>query len=105
MPYCIDPFTLNTLGPDNLNGHLQLGCFAAHFRLDLDNDALVCLSLRPGFAGRSPSLAIYEFNSKWEPLNLQMHHIKGMNYAHDFLLLPDYYLLHMTPFVDIPSFM
>ena len=34
VPYCLDPHTLETLGPDNLNGHLQLGCFAAHFRID-----------------------------------------------------------------------
>lgn len=30
-----------------------------------------------------------------------MHHIDGLNYAHDFLLLPDYYVFHMTPFVKI----
>lgn len=27
-----------------------------------------------------------------------MHHIDGLNYAHDFLLLDDYYVFHMTPF-------
>lgn len=30
-----------------------------------------------------------------------MHHIDGLNYAHDFLLLQDYYIFHMTPFADI----
>lgn len=30
-----------------------------------------------------------------------MHHIDGLNYAHDFLLLPDYYVFHMTPFAKM----
>lgn len=30
-----------------------------------------------------------------------MHHIDGLNYAHDFLLLPDYYVFHITPFAKI----
>ncbi len=31
----------------------------------------------------------------------QLHHIEGLNYAHDFLLLRDYYVFHMTPFADM----
>ena len=37
MPHCLDPHTLETLGPENLNGHLSLGSFAAHYRIDPDN--------------------------------------------------------------------
>lgn len=62
--------------------------------------ALVWMSVRPG-VGRPPALALYEFGPKWELLSFQMHHIEGLNYSHDFLLLPDYYILHMTPFVEI----
>ena len=49
--------------------------------------------------GRQPALAIYEFDEKWNLVCNQMHHIEGLNYAHDFLLLPDYYVFHMTPFI------
>lgn len=29
--------------------------------------------------------------------------IPNLNYAHDFVLLPDYYLFHITPFTNISS--
>ena len=62
---------------------------------------LVCFGLIPGVGGRKPSLAIYEFDDKWNLMQYQMHHIDGLNYAHDFLLLRDYYVFHMTPFADM----
>ena len=34
IPYCLDPFTLETLGPEDLNGTLSLKNAAAHFRID-----------------------------------------------------------------------
>lgn len=34
IPYCLDPSTLETLGPETLGGNLHLGCLAAHFRID-----------------------------------------------------------------------
>ncbi|XP_068731716.1 apocarotenoid-15,15'-oxygenase-like [Montipora capricornis] len=99
LPYCLDPYTLETLGPDNLNGNLHFGSFAAHFRIDSEKQRLVCLSLRPGFSHVKPSLAIYEFDRSWQLFQKQIHHIDGLNYGHDFVLLPDYYIFHMTPFV------
>lgn len=98
VPYCLDPHTLETLGPDYLNGHLQFGCFAAHFRIDSERKRLVCISHRPGFSQR-PSLTVFEFDPSWQLCQKQIHHIEGLNYAHDFILLPDYYVFHMTPFV------
>ena len=62
----------------------------------------MCLSIRPG-VGRLPSLTFYEFDPHWNLVAHQSHHIEGLNYAHDFLLLPDYYILHMTPFVNVSS--
>ena len=35
LPYCLDPYTLNTLGKDDLGGCIQLSALAAHFRLDM----------------------------------------------------------------------
>jgi all-trans-8'-apo-beta-carotenal 15,15'-oxygenase len=37
MPYCLDPHTLETLGPDDLCGALKLKALAAHFRIDAEN--------------------------------------------------------------------
>ena len=58
----------------------------------------MCIGLKPGIKGTQPSLAIYEFDRQWKLLQYQLHHIKGLDYAHDFLLLEDYYVFHMTPF-------
>lgn len=55
--------------------------------------------MRPGFSRAKPSLAIYEFDPSWQLHQKQIHHIDGLNYGHDFVLLPDYYVFHMTPFV------
>lgn len=58
----------------------------------------MCIGLKPGVGSIKPSLAIYEFDRKWQLLQYQIQHIDGLNYAHDFLLLDDYYIFHMTPF-------
>ena len=63
---------------------------------------LVCISLRPGF-NQKESLVIYEFDSRWHLFQKKLLHIPGLNYAHDFLLLPDYYVFHMTPFIRVSS--
>jgi len=36
VPYCLDPYTLETLGPETMGGALKLGALAAHFRIDAD---------------------------------------------------------------------
>ena len=56
--------------------------------------------MRPGLSSLKPSLYVYEFDQNWRLVQQQLHHIEGLNYAHDFLLLPDYYVFHMTPFVS-----
>ena len=58
------------------------------------------MGLRPRVPGYKPLLALYEFDESWNLHQHQLHSIEGLNYAHDFLLLPDYYLVHMTPFVS-----
>ena len=57
--------------------------------------------MRPGGLRHKPSLAIYEFTPSWQLHQRQLRSIPGLNYAHDFLLLPDYYIFHMTPFVKM----
>ena len=38
LPHVLDPHTLDTLGPDNFGGALKLKQFAAHFRIDSENN-------------------------------------------------------------------
>ncbi len=38
LPYCMDPHTLDTLGADTFNGALTLNSFAAHFRIDAQQE-------------------------------------------------------------------
>lgn len=47
MPYCLDPFTLETLGPDSLNGNLTLGCLGAHFKIDALEKVAISLFSMP----------------------------------------------------------
>ena len=64
---------------------------------------LVMFSLRPGVKGSQPWLEINEFNRRWNLVNNNKLSIDGLNYAHDFLLFPSFYVFHMTPFVNVSS--
>ena len=35
LPHCLDPYTMNTLGEDDLGGHVKMRSFGAHFRVDM----------------------------------------------------------------------
>lgn len=63
---------------------------------------LICFSLRPSLRG-APALDIFEFDKAWNCLEQKHFEIAGLNYAHDFALLPDFYIFHMTPFVKMPK--
>ena len=58
------------------------------------------MSVRPGLGSTKPTLYLYEFDESWRLVQEQCYNIDGLNYGHDFLLLPDYYIFHMTPFVN-----
>ncbi len=100
LPYTLDPRTLVTLGIDDLGGALTHGTMSAHFRVDSERDRLVVISLRPGLR-KGSVLSICEFDRSWRLLQKQMHRIKYLNYAHDFVLTPFYYVFHITPFVKV----
>ncbi|KAI8810825.1 carotenoid oxygenase [Cladochytrium replicatum] len=102
LPHSIDPFTLDTLGPDDLNGTLQYHSFAAHARYDPVTDRLVTLSLKPEIPGvKLPVLQMNEYDSQWKLIRSKVVHVPGLNYAHDFVLTPNYYIIHKTPFVKM----
>ncbi|KAF9578549.1 hypothetical protein BGW38_005594, partial [Lunasporangiospora selenospora] len=102
LPHCLDPTTLETIGEENLGGTLNLGVLGAHFRYDPHLDRLVTLSAKAG-VNRLPSLAINEYGRKWEVKSLQTYHIPGLNYAHDLLLSKHFYIVQITPFVNIST--
>lgn len=51
----------------------------------------------------SAQIGFYEFDQTWHCCDAVHHSIDGLNYAHDFVLLPHFYLVHMTPFVKVST--
>ena len=43
LPYTLDPYSLDTLGPDTFNGALTLKAFAAHFRMDMEQEVSIAV--------------------------------------------------------------
>lgn len=100
LPYCLDPSNLATLGPDTLGDTLTTGTMAAHFRVDVRQDRLCVIALRPGLR-KGSALMIAEYDREWKLLQKQVHRIPYLNYAHDFVLTEHFYVFHITPFVKI----
>jgi len=101
LPYTLNPSTLETIGTDDLGGALKLGMMAAHSRVDVEQNRLVTISLRPNMP--TSALGICEFDDKWKLLQQQIHEIPGLNYAHDFVLTKNWYIFHMTPMVQVST--
>ncbi|KAK3837916.1 MAG: carotenoid oxygenase [Linnemannia elongata] len=102
LPHCLDPTTLETIGEETLDGTLQLNVLGAHFRYDPFLDRLVTMSAKAG-VNRLPSLQINEYGRQWAVKSLQTFHIPGLNYAHDLLLSKNFYIVQITPFVNIST--
>lgn len=104
-PNTLDINTLETkIQSDQLNGALKkVRTLAAHYRYDYENNLLVTASFKSGapFLGKLPKLHMCEFDEKWNLKFEQYLEIEGLNYVHDFLITPNYYILHITPFVDV----
>mmetsp|Transcript_4346 Transcript_4346/g.6448 ORF Transcript_4346/g.6448 Transcript_4346/m.6448 type:complete len:516 (+) Transcript_4346:574-2121(+) len=102
LPHALDPVTLDTVGVDNLNGDLKkIKALSAHFRYDAENDLLVVIGFRAGIMGRTPKLSVFEYDRKWHAVRQADLTVDGLNYVHDFLVTPKYYIFHITPFVDV----
>lgn len=100
-PYRLDPWTLETLGKDNLYGGLQPGeAFAAHPRIDpacaMDGGepCLVNFSLKPGL---STTLTIFELNPQGTVVRRHAHAIPGFAFIHDFAITPNYCIFFQNP--------
>lgn len=95
-PHRLDPYTLETLGKDSLNGVLADGeAFAAHPRFDSscnqDNGApcLVNFSIKPGL---STTITTFELNPAGEVIRKHAHSVPGFCFIHDFAITPNYCL-------------
>lgn len=100
LPHTINPSNLETLGQDSLNNNLELRTMSAHFRYDADLDVLVTTSFKPGNLTRNSRVSFYEWDRNLALKRTARLEIQYVNYVHDFVLTPNYYLVHVSPFVD-----
>eukprot|EP01062_Namystynia_karyoxenos_P058364 TRINITY_DN49921_c0_g1_i1.p1 TRINITY_DN49921_c0_g1~~TRINITY_DN49921_c0_g1_i1.p1 ORF type:complete len:537 (+),score=191.92 TRINITY_DN49921_c0_g1_i1:77-1612(+) len=102
LPHCLDPATLETVGPDQLGGTFNdTRAFAAHFRIDQRLNRLVTVGFKPGPPGGRAALRIVEYDERWQVTRAATHRIPGLNYVHDLLVSPSWYVVQMTPFVKV----
>lgn len=103
LPHVLDFDSLETLGPSSKHNELELKTMSAHFKVDYALQRHVTVSFKaatpPSTLG---SISFYEWdlqdNSKL--LDVARLRLDHANYAHDFMLTPNWYVVHVTPFVD-----
>ncbi|MBF2099345.1 MAG: carotenoid oxygenase family protein [Gloeomargaritaceae cyanobacterium C42_A2020_066] len=93
-PHRLDPYTLETLGLDTLEGLLAPGdAFAAHPRID-PAGRLVNFAVKPGPV---TTLSLYEFDPAGRLVSQQARQIQGFAFLHDFALTPHYAIFFQNP--------
>jgi all-trans-8'-apo-beta-carotenal 15,15'-oxygenase len=103
-PYRLDPWTLDTLGPDDLGGLLgPFHPFAAHPHVDPhspDGTArLIGFSVVPGFRS---AITIYEFDLNGHVVEQHRYTIPGYGFFHDVAITPRYYIFFQGPLTVNP---
>ncbi len=98
-PHRLDPYTLETLGLDYLDGVLDEGdAFAAHPRIDPSSKdgtpRLVNFSIKPGL---SSTITIYELDINGKVVEQHAHSIPGFAFIHDFAITPNYCIFFQNP--------
>lgn len=92
-PHRLDPYSLETLGLDYLDGILQPGeAFSAHPRVD--GDRLVNFAVKPGV---SSTITIYELDKTGKLLTKHAHSIPGFAFLHDMAITPNYCIFFQNP--------
>lgn len=91
-PHRLDPYTLETLGKDSLNGVLAEGeAFAAHPRIDSSSEPrLVNFSIKPGL---STTITIFELDFAGTVVRKHAHSVPGFAFIHDFAITQNYCIL------------
>eukprot|EP00009_Paramoeba_aestuarina_P007257 CAMPEP_0201514162 /NCGR_PEP_ID=MMETSP0161_2-20130828/6055_1 /ASSEMBLY_ACC=CAM_ASM_000251 /TAXON_ID=180227 /ORGANISM="Neoparamoeba aestuarina, Strain SoJaBio B1-5/56/2" /LENGTH=823 /DNA_ID=CAMNT_0047910623 /DNA_START=108 /DNA_END=2576 /DNA_ORIENTATION=- len=120
LPHILDPFSLRTLGVEDFGGRLRKrknnetgevigGSLCAHFRWDPLRSLNVFVSFSPGrpkkggegFEMLPPSVTFFEVSNDFEVIHETHAIVPGLNYVHDLCITPSFYIVQMTPFVDI----
>jgi all-trans-8'-apo-beta-carotenal 15,15'-oxygenase len=112
LPYRLDPHTLQTIGVEDFGGRLMRkedgsrGSLCAHFRYDPTTKFSVFVSfspmrMRPNGDILQSSVTFYEVDSDYKVKHETTVSVKGLNYVHDLLLTPSFYVVHMSPFVSV----
>lgn len=92
-PHRLDPYTLETIGLDYLDGILQPGeAFSAHPRVD--GDRLVNFAVKPG---PSTTITIYELDRAGKLITKHAHSIPGFAFLHDMAITPNYCIFFQNP--------
>ncbi len=105
-PHRLDPYTLETLGKDSLNGVLSKGeAFGAHPRFDPScnqnggDPSLVNFSIKPGL---STTITIFELDPTGKVVQQHAHSVPGFAFIHDFAITPNYCLFFQNPMAFNP---
>ena len=98
-PYRLDPSSLDTLGPDNLDGLLAPGVpFAAHPIVDPGHHGqgprLVNFSVQTGLFS---TIRVYEFCSQGTLVQDHRFTMPGFAFIHDFAVTPHFYIFFQNP--------
>ncbi|KAF4657630.1 hypothetical protein FOL46_007345 [Perkinsus olseni] len=101
LPHRLCPRTLETVRQkEDLGKSQTLRRTSAHFRVDGHSRRLVTVS----FESKSSQVQFNEYDQHWKHQKQITHQIPGLTYVHDFVLTPDFYIVHMTPFVSLDDF-
>lgn len=97
-PYRLDPYTLETIGLDFLDGLLQPGgSYTAHPKVDpghYGQSRLVGFSVKPGL---SSTITLYELDIDGQLIAQYSHIVPGFCFLHDFALTPNYAIFFQNP--------
>ena len=104
IPYALDPYTLKTIGKEDLNKTLRLKRLGAHFRIDTSSPSNP--RLVTGAFVRSPllpnaALEINEYNWDMTLARGKIFEVEGLTYFHDLAIIDGYYVIHKSPFVTM----
>ena len=99
-PFSLNPGTLETEGPELLDGALDQGTpFAAHPMIELEENGQPARYVTFGIRtlGLATKLDIYELNSAAAVVQHQTHFLPGFAFMHDFTITPDYCIFFQNP--------
>ncbi len=100
-PHRLDPFSLETLGLDRLDGLLRPGdAFAAHYHIDpachWDGGAPALVNFGVN-VGRNTRIDLYEFDPAFRLARQRAFQIDGFAFLHDMAITPHYAIFIQNP--------